>query len=107
MATNTILNIAKRMSNLKSFIHISTLYAHCHDNSILIEERFYTYPNDHKDFITSMRALPKNDEKLSRMASLWPNTYTCTKAITEILLRDEGKNLPIGIFRPAMGKEFN
>lgn len=41
------------------------------------------------------------------MASLWPNTYTCTKAITEILLRDEGKNLPIGIFRPAMGKEFN
>ncbi|EFN66892.1 Fatty acyl-CoA reductase 1 [Camponotus floridanus] len=102
MATNTILNIAKRMLNLKSFIHISTLYAHCNDNLKLIEERFYTYSVDHKDFITSMRALPQNDEKLSRMASLWPNTYTCTKAITEILLIEEGKNLPIGIFRPAM-----
>ncbi|KMQ88967.1 fatty acyl- reductase [Lasius niger] len=102
IATNVILDIAKHMPNLKSFIHVSTLYANCHVKHI--EERFYTYPIDHKDLITFTRTLPGSviDEKLTRIASSWPNTYTFTKAIAETLLRDEGRDLPIGIFRPAI-----
>ncbi|XP_072757566.1 putative fatty acyl-CoA reductase CG5065 isoform X2 [Anoplolepis gracilipes] len=102
IATNIILNIAKHMPNLKSFIHVSTLYANCHVKHI--EERFYTYPINHKNLITLTRALPENviEEYLDKIASSWPNTYTFTKAIAETLFREESGDLPIGIFRPAI-----
>lgn len=32
----------------------------------------------------------------------WPNTYTFTKALAEDVVRINGKNLPIGLFRPAI-----
>jgi hypothetical protein len=34
----------------------------------------------------------------------WPNTYAFTKAMAEDLVRDKGVGLPIGVFRPAIGK---
>ncbi|KAL6437909.1 hypothetical protein ACFW04_004313 [Cataglyphis niger] len=102
IATNVILDIAKHMLNLKSFIHVSTLYANCHMK--YIKECFYMYPIDHKDLIAFTRTLSENEieEKLAKIASFWPNTYTFTKAIAETLLKDEGGDLPIGIFRPAI-----
>lgn len=33
----------------------------------------------------------------------WPNTYTFTKAVAEDIIRKEGTELPVGIFRPAIG----
>ncbi|CAL1688895.1 unnamed protein product [Lasius platythorax] len=102
IATNVILDIAKHMPNLKSFIHVSTVYSNCHVK--YIEERFYTYPIDHRELITLTRTLPESTikERISRIISLWPNTYAFTKAIAEVLLKHEGKDLPIGIFRPAI-----
>ncbi|CAL1688896.1 unnamed protein product [Lasius platythorax] len=102
IATSVILDIAKHMPNLKSFIHVSTAYANCHVK--YIEERFYTYSIDHRELITLTRTLPESTikERISRITSLWPNTYTFTKAIAEALLKHEGKDLPIGIFRPAI-----
>ncbi|CAL1688894.1 unnamed protein product [Lasius platythorax] len=102
IATNVILDIAKHMPNLKSFIHVSTAYSNCHVK--YIEERFYTYSIDHRELITLTRTLPESTikERISRITSLWPNTYTFTKAIAEALLKHEGKDLPIGIFRPAI-----
>ncbi|XP_011700623.1 PREDICTED: uncharacterized protein LOC105457578 [Wasmannia auropunctata] len=101
-STDTILNIAKRMPNLKSFIHVSTAYSNCHLK--YIDECFYTYPINHKDLITFSRTLSENEmeKKVTKIASQWPNTYTFTKAIAEALLRDECGNLPIGIYRPAI-----
>ncbi|TGZ35771.1 fatty acyl-CoA reductase wat-like [Temnothorax longispinosus] len=101
-ATATILKLAKLMPNLKSFIHVSTAYANCHVKHI--EERFYSYPINHEDLITFTRNLHENiiEEKISRISSQWPNTYTFTKAIAEGLLRDESGSLPVGIFRPAI-----
>lgn len=32
----------------------------------------------------------------------WPNTYTFTKALAEDVVRLNGRNLPIGLFRPAI-----
>ncbi|XP_071651510.1 putative fatty acyl-CoA reductase CG5065 isoform X2 [Temnothorax longispinosus] len=86
----------------QSFIHVSTAYANCHVKHI--EERFYSYPINHEDLITFTRNLHENiiEEKISRISSQWPNTYTFTKAIAEGLLRDESGNLPVGIFRPAI-----
>ncbi|XP_070150454.1 fatty acyl-CoA reductase wat-like isoform X2 [Polyergus mexicanus] len=104
ISTNVILDMAKHMLNLKSFIHVSTLYANCTRNVKHIEERFYTYPIDHRTLITFTRTSSENiiDEKLAKIASSWPNTYTFTKAMAETLLRDEGRDLSIGIFRPAI-----
>jgi hypothetical protein len=37
-----------------------------------------------------------------RILGAWPNTYTLTKALAEDLVRNECKNLPVGVFRPAI-----
>ncbi|TGZ52579.1 Fatty acyl-CoA reductase [Temnothorax longispinosus] len=65
-ATATILKLAKHMLNLKSFIHVSTAYANYHVKHI--EERFYSYPINHKDLFTFTRNLHENiiEEKISR-----------------------------------------
>ncbi|XP_012059579.1 PREDICTED: putative fatty acyl-CoA reductase CG5065 [Atta cephalotes] len=101
-ATATILKLAKHMPNLKSFIHVSTIYSNCHIKHI--EERLYSYPINYKYLIMFARNLPENifEEKISKIVSQWPNTYTFTKAIAESLFKNESGNLPIGIFRPAI-----
>ncbi|XP_039305879.1 fatty acyl-CoA reductase wat [Solenopsis invicta] len=101
-ATSTILKLAKHMTNLKALIHVSTVYANCHVDHI--EERLYSYPINHKNLITLTNSLPEEmiKKKISRIISQWPNTYTFTKAIAEGLLRDENRDLPVGIFRPAI-----
>lgn len=40
-----------------------------------------------------------------RALAQWPNTYIFTKAIAETLIRDSSEGLPVGIFRPSMGKK--
>lgn len=60
---------------LQSFIYVSTLYAHSNNKLTLIKECFYTYPVDHKDLITIMRASPINDEKLSKYVFLLFSIY--------------------------------
>ncbi|XP_071578259.1 fatty acyl-CoA reductase wat-like isoform X2 [Temnothorax nylanderi] len=56
-------------------IHVSTAYANCHVKHI--EERFYSYPINHKDLIMFTRNLHENiiEEKISRIISQWPNIY--------------------------------
>jgi fatty acyl-CoA reductase len=34
----------------------------------------------------------------------WPNTYTFTKAVTEDMIKEEARDLPIAILRPSIGK---
>ncbi|KYN28992.1 hypothetical protein ALC57_01639 [Trachymyrmex cornetzi] len=101
-ATATILKLAKHMPNLKSFIHVSTIYSNCHVKHI--KERLYSYPINHKYLMMLARNLPENvfEEKIPKITSQWPNTYTFTKAIAEGLFKNECGDLPIGIFRPAI-----
>ncbi|KAG5337722.1 FACR1 reductase, partial [Acromyrmex heyeri] len=101
-ATAAIIELAKHMRNLKSFIHVSTIYSNCHVKHI--EERLYSYPINYKHLSTFARNLPENifEEKISnRISSQWPNTYTFTKAIAEGLFKNKD-NVIFGIFRPAM-----
>ncbi|XP_011165424.1 fatty acyl-CoA reductase wat [Solenopsis invicta] len=101
-AVDTILKLAKQMPNLKSLIHVSTAYANCHIDHI--EERLYSYPINHKSLIMITRDLSENmiKKKISRIISIWPNSYTFTKAIAEGLIREECEDLQVGIFRPGM-----
>jgi len=40
---------------------------------------------------------------LYRLLGKWPNTYTFTKAVAENVIRKQAGDLPVGIFRPAIG----
>lgn len=41
-----------------------------------------------------------------RILGDWPNTYAFTKAMAEDVVRRNKGNLPIGVFRPAIGETF-
>ncbi|XP_032686166.1 fatty acyl-CoA reductase 1-like isoform X4 [Odontomachus brunneus] len=102
--TCAIFKLAKRMPNLKSFIHVSTITTNCLLTVTHIEECFYKYPIESKEFLTLMRTSSEGtiDEKILKVAAQWPNTYTFTKAITEVFIRDNSGSLPVGIFRPSI-----
>ncbi|XP_014480912.1 PREDICTED: putative fatty acyl-CoA reductase CG5065 [Dinoponera quadriceps] len=102
IGTRAMLDLAKCMPNLKSFIHVSTVFTNCHIKHI--EERFYEYVINPEKLITLIRTSTENtiNETLARVAPQGHNTYTFTKAIAEIVVRDNSGNLPIGIFRPAV-----
>lgn len=47
----------------------------------------------------------KNPNNLPyRLLGKWPNTYAYTKAVAEHVIREEAGDLPVGMFRPAIGK---
>jgi len=55
-----------------------------------------------------MRAQEKKWERnlflfLFRLLGEWPNTYAYTKAVAENVIEKQADDLPVGIFRPAIG----
>ncbi|XP_012528500.1 fatty acyl-CoA reductase wat isoform X2 [Monomorium pharaonis] len=101
-STRDVVNLCKEITNLKSFIHVSTAYANCPQN--VIEEKFYDPPMDSDKLIALMECV---EDKLAeditpQLLGKWPNTYTFTKAVAENVIRKQGGDLPIGIFRPAI-----
>uniref|UniRef100_A0A0K8UVN0 Fatty acyl-CoA reductase n=1 Tax=Bactrocera latifrons TaxID=174628 RepID=A0A0K8UVN0_BACLA len=103
-AIKSVLALAKEMSQLKSFVHVSTAYSNC----ILphIEEKFYPEIIG----ITANKALkmaeylgPELTNNLAKdLLGNFPNTYTFTKALAEELILTEAGTLPICIFRPVI-----
>ncbi|XP_060852908.1 fatty acyl-CoA reductase wat-like [Rhopalosiphum padi] len=94
--TNSILDFATMMKNLKGFVHVSTAFSHCPRN--VIKEEFYPAP------ITAKELKNMSIDEMSRANILenWPNTYTFTKAITENMILSNDYQLPISIFRPSI-----
>ncbi|KAL6427481.1 hypothetical protein ACFW04_008770 [Cataglyphis niger] len=102
-STRDVLNLCKEISNLKSFVHVSTAYANCPQK--VIEEKFYDSPMDSDKLIALMECV---EDKLAeditpQLLGKWPNTYTYTKAVGENVIRKQAGDLPVGIFRPAIG----
>uniref|UniRef100_T1GLR4 Fatty acyl-CoA reductase n=1 Tax=Megaselia scalaris TaxID=36166 RepID=T1GLR4_MEGSC len=96
LGTNKILNLTMKILNLKSFLHISTLYCNC-DRSNIRE----TVLNRKLD----MKRILDNEtlEKFSHcLIGTMPNTYTMTKKCSENLVNHKAFYLPAGIFRPPI-----
>uniref|UniRef100_A0A0C9PMV0 Fatty acyl-CoA reductase n=1 Tax=Fopius arisanus TaxID=64838 RepID=A0A0C9PMV0_9HYME len=97
-----ILNLCRSIANLRAVIHVSTAYSNCtRDN---IDEKFYA-PTISADSI--MELVQSIDEsKLEKITPTllgnYPNSYAFTKQIAEQVVKQYGKDLPIGIFRPAI-----
>ncbi|EZA46545.1 Fatty acyl-CoA reductase [Ooceraea biroi] len=71
----------------------------------MIEEKFYDSPMDSDKLIALMECV---EDKLAeditpQLLGKWPNTYTYTKAVAENAIKKHGDDLPVGIFRPAIG----
>ncbi|XP_076246331.1 putative fatty acyl-CoA reductase CG5065 isoform X2 [Calliopsis andreniformis] len=100
VGTLSVLNLAKQLPHLESFIHVSTTYCHC-DETVL-EERHY--PCDVQPEVIINTVTNMNDEVLNAMTPKLiqgqPNTYAFTKALTEDLVQRCG--LPVGIARPSI-----
>ncbi|XP_051863501.1 fatty acyl-CoA reductase wat-like isoform X4 [Drosophila albomicans] len=102
--TRTLLQLAREMSRLEAFIHVSTAYCNC--ISFHIEERFYPeHLNCNADQALGLREVlgdKLTNEAASVLMGKFPNTYTFTKALSEQILEHESGDLPVAIFRPGI-----
>ncbi|KAH8347023.1 hypothetical protein KR059_004329, partial [Drosophila kikkawai] len=103
-ATRLMLQLAKQMTQLVSFVHVSTAYSNCVVTEI--NERFYPeHLKDNSDKILALGELLSSETIDSMTTSLigsFPNTYTYTKALAEDVIRREAGDLPLCVFRPAI-----
>ncbi|CAD6995064.1 unnamed protein product [Ceratitis capitata] len=103
-AIKHLLEIAKLMSHLMTFVHVSTAFSNC--NLPHIEEKFYPENvgiSAHKTLALAEQLGPELTNNLSaHLLRDFPNTYTFTKALAEELILNEAAALPICVFRPAI-----
>lgn len=112
LGTKNVLDMCKEMKNLSCVLHLSTAFSNC-DQEVMHEE-VYDWPQKPLEFIRSakwmseeaMHVMGKNmmSAKLNGKPVSHPNTYTFTKRLSEILVRDEYDegNLNVCIVRPAI-----
>lgn len=102
MGTQCLIEMAKKMPNLVSFVHLSTAY--CNIDQKVAEEKVYDHSHKPKNLIECAKWM---DEKLMSniiQPLIGPpeNIYVYTKRLAENLVRDEFPNLPICIARPSI-----
>ncbi|XP_043477891.1 fatty acyl-CoA reductase wat-like isoform X1 [Leptopilina heterotoma] len=101
-ASKEIIQLSRCMLHLKSFIHVSTFYCNCVRKEI--EEKFYEPPMSGDNILNLVESI--DEEKLDDISDVligdYPNTYTYTKSIAEQVVKQYAKDLPAGIFRPAI-----
>ncbi|KAI5698452.1 hypothetical protein M8J75_007060 [Diaphorina citri] len=102
LGVRAMLELAREIRQLKSFVHVSTAFAHCPRDDV--SETFYPTPYKYESIINLVKTA--DEEKLRMLTpsllGKWPNTYTFTKALAEDAIRIEGRDLPIAVFRPAV-----
>ena len=103
--TQKIIKICHHIQNLKSFIHVSTLFSNVNKKQEINEE-IYEHALDYRQLI-AIAELQKVAEETDKAVTVnfehdFPNTYTLTKHFAEKIVCDEAKNLPVGIFRPSI-----
>ncbi|ALC43137.1 CG34342 [Drosophila busckii] len=102
LGTKKILDLAMEMQQLKSFVHISTLYCNC--NRKFIKEQVYENEIGYEKIMQISRTFDDDTlEKLRHcLIGQMPNTYTMTKKCAENLVNHRAFHMPAGIFRPPI-----
>jgi alcohol-forming fatty acyl-CoA reductase len=101
--TQKIVKIANKVKNLKSFVHVSTLFSNC--NQKFTDETIYNNPIDYKQLLTiaELSRRTENEESVKLIFQHdFPNTYSLTKHFAEKLVVDQAGKIPTGIFRPPI-----
>lgn len=103
-ATKYVLDLAKRMGKLIQMVHTSTAF--CNVEQERLEEKVYDFEHQPLELIRCAEWM--TDEAMAivqkEVLGVHPNTYTYTKKLAEILVRDEyvASNLPVCIARPSI-----
>jgi fatty acyl-CoA reductase len=102
--TQHVLNISKQMKNLLQLVHLSTAFC-CEDIEVLGEE-VYDHAHRPEDLIRCAEWM-SDDAMASLQKDILgsqPNTYTYTKRLSEILVRNQydSEKFPIIIVRPSI-----
>lgn len=102
--TKYVLDVAKQMKNLIQMIHTSTAF--CNIEHAVMEEKVYDSEHRPEDLIRCAEWMTEEAmaEAQKSILGLHPNTYTYTKRLAEILVRDEYDKgtLPVCIVRPSI-----
>lgn len=101
--TKNVIDLGKKMPNHVLMVHLSTGFC-CSEEEVL-DERVFDWPDKPQDLIRCAEWM--NDEAMAGMQKSvlrsQPNTYTYTKRLAELLIRDEyEKGFPICIVRPSI-----
>lgn len=103
-ATKYVLDLAKRMKNLIQMVHTSTAF--CNVEHEVLEEKVYEFHHDPLELIRCAEWMSEETMKTAQkeVLGVHPNTYTYTKKLAEILVRNEyvASNLPVCIARPSI-----
>ncbi|XP_017770686.1 PREDICTED: uncharacterized protein LOC108558317 [Nicrophorus vespilloides] len=101
-AIRDLIAMAKKMPQLKSFIHISTVYSNCIRKEI--DENFYEASMKGNNLIDLIECLDENliSDITSQLIGEYPNSYVFTKALAEDVIKSEGVGLPLAIVRPSI-----
>lgn len=102
--TKALLDLAKDMRNLVSFIHISTAFSQCYRDDL--KECFYTTPVLGERIMDLCENLDDNviNALTPQIIYPWPNTYSFSKALVEDYIRRNKGDIPISIIRPSISK---
>uniref|UniRef100_A0A336MTV2 Fatty acyl-CoA reductase n=1 Tax=Culicoides sonorensis TaxID=179676 RepID=A0A336MTV2_CULSO len=103
LGTWRMLELAKEMKKLVSFVHVSTAF--CQEIGQILEERGYPTEHDPTNVIEMTKVLDANCMEMLKprlMRKNYCNTYTYTKALAEVLCSKYQDVLPIAIARPSV-----
>ena len=102
MGTKYTLDVAKQMKKLLQMVHTSTAF--CNPDQEILYEKVYDYPDKPADAIKCAETMTEEALANVQKAVLksHPNTYTYTKRLAEIMVRDEYANIPVCIVRPSI-----
>jgi len=102
--TKHVLDVVRPMPNLVQFVYLSTAFC-CIDQEVL-HEKVYDFPHDPLDLIRCAEWMTEEAMADMQKAVLGfqPNTYTYTKRLAEILVRNEYNKgiMPAVIVRPSI-----
>ncbi|XP_037949656.1 putative fatty acyl-CoA reductase CG5065 [Teleopsis dalmanni] len=100
--TKRALCIAKEMKNLEAFIHLSTAFCNC-DQEVMYE-KVYEYPHKPEDLmrLAEWMDVKSLDAITPDLLKPHPNTYTYSKRLAELYVRDHYETMPVIIARPSI-----
>jgi alcohol-forming fatty acyl-CoA reductase len=102
--TADVMTMAKQMKKLKVMVHLSTAF--CVPDQEILEEKIYEWESKPKQIMQSLECFDEETVGLieKKIVGCHPNTYTYTKRLAEILVKDEHEKIPVCIIRPSIGK---
>lgn len=105
VGTLNVLNFVQSCGRqFQSFVHISTAYVNSNRKNCALQEQLYPLDFDVEEALSAIQsATPAELEQLHlNLIGTYPNTYTLTKSMTEHLLVQRRKSVPLILFRPTI-----